>query len=191
MTWEDLFSDEIDEHAAVLARTREALAAPFAALVAACRTALEGGGKILFLGNGGSAADAQHWATELVCRYERDGGALPAIALTTDSSLLTATSNDLGYDAVFERQVRALARPGDVVVGISTSGNSPSVTRALQAAREMGAVAAGLSGKDGGALNGLADPLLVVPSSRTARIQEMHGLIGHMLCGALEDLRPS
>lgn len=186
MPADGLFAETVREHRAVLDRMEAALAEPLDTLMDRCRRALAGGGKVLFFGNGGSAADAQHLATELVCRYERTGGALAAVALTTDTSLLTATSNDFGYDAVFERQVNALARPGDVAIGISTSGRSASITRGLRAALAADCTAAALSGKDGGDLPGLAEPLLVVPSERTARIQEMHIMLGHMLCQALE-----
>ncbi|CAA7621843.1 D-sedoheptulose 7-phosphate isomerase [Magnetospirillum sp. UT-4] len=179
-------SEQFDEHAATAARTRDAVAEPFARLVEACATALDGGGKVLFFGNGGSAADAQHLAAELVVRYRAERRALAAIALTTDTSILTACANDYSFDHVFARQIEALARPGDVAIGISTSGNSPNVLRALEAARALGCVAAGLSGRDGGAMVGLCDPLVVVPSPVTARIQEMHILIGHALCDLLE-----
>jgi D-sedoheptulose 7-phosphate isomerase len=144
------------------------------------------GGQLLTLGNGGSAADAQHVAAELVGRFEAEREGWPAIALTTDSSALTAIGNDLGFDQLFARQIRALGRSGDLAIGIATSGRSRNVTLALEAAREMGIVAAALSGRDGGDLPGLADPLLVVPSATTARIQEMHIMLGQMLCGALE-----
>jgi D-sedoheptulose 7-phosphate isomerase len=180
------FDAEFAEHEAIAAATREAVRAPFAALVAACRTALDGGNKILFFGNGGSAADAQHLAAELVVRYKVNRAPMAAIALTTDSSILTAAANDFDFDSIFALQVRALGRPGDVALGISTSGNSPNVLRALEAARDIGAVPAALSGCDGGRLAGLADPLVVVPSDVTARIQEMHILLGHMLCDLLE-----
>ena len=159
---------------------------PFAALVAACRKSLDNGGKLMFFGNGGSAADAQHLATELTIRYTRNRKALAALSLTTDTSCLTACANDFGFELIFARQIEALARPGDVAIGITTSGNSANVTLALEAAKAMGCVAAGLSGRDGGKLVGLADPLLIVPVHETARIQEMHILIGHMLCEALE-----
>ena len=180
------FSSEMDGHDAALKATREALAEPFGRLVEVCKTAASAGGKIIFFGNGGSAADAQHLATELTVRYKADRRPIAALALTTDSSALTAIGNDFGFDDLFSRQVEALARPGDVVIGISTSGNSENVIRALTAARDLGAVAAGLGGRDGGRMAGLADPLLVIPSDDTARIQEMHILLGHMLCGALE-----
>ncbi|MCH6590501.1 MAG: D-sedoheptulose 7-phosphate isomerase [Proteobacteria bacterium] len=180
------FSSEMDEHEQVLGATREALREPFARLVAVCLKAVRNGNKIVFFGNGGSAADAQHLATELAVRYERDRAPIAALALTTDTSMLTAIGNDYGFDDLFARQVEALCRPGDVVIGISTSGNSENVIRALEAARKLDAVAAGFGGRDGGRMRGLADPLLVVPSDDTARIQEMHITLGHMLCGALE-----
>ena len=186
MSLDDFFDRELAEHAEVLAATRDGLARPFVRLVGCCADSIRGGGKLLFFGNGGSAADSQHLATELTVRYGADRAPIAAIALTTDGSALTAGGNDLGFDQVFARQVRALGRAGDVAIGISTSGRSANVIRALEAAREMGLVAAALGGGDGGDLNGLADPLLVVPSTVTARIQEMHITLGQMLCGALE-----
>jgi len=182
----EFFESELAEHAAVLAATREGLAKPFAQLVTAAASCLRGGGKLLFFGNGGSAADAQHIATELTVRYVRDRAPIAAIALTTDTSALTAIGNDLGFDQVFARQVLALGRRGDLAIGISTSGRSANVIRALEVARAQGLGTAALSGGDGAQLVGLADPLLLVPSTRTARIQEMHITLGQMLCGALE-----
>lgn len=180
------YATEFTEHAAVTAATREALAQPFVALVEASCDALNAGGKIIFFGNGGSAADAQHLATELSVRYIADRKAIPALALTTDSSALTAIGNDLGFEQLFARQIEALCRKEDMVIGISTSGRSANVTKGLQAAKAIGARVAALSGKNGGDLVGLADPLLIVPSSTTARIQEMHIMLGQMLCGAIE-----
>ncbi|MFN3459737.1 MAG: D-sedoheptulose 7-phosphate isomerase [Oceanibaculum sp.] len=180
------YAAEFAEHADVTAATREALAQPFAALVEACCASLRAGGKLIFFGNGGSAADAQHLATELSVRYIADRKAIPALALTTDSSALTAIGNDLGFEQLFARQIEALCRKEDMVIGISTSGRSANVTKGLQAAKEIGARVAALSGKGGGDLVGLADPLLIVPSSTTARIQEMHITLGQMLCGAIE-----
>ncbi len=168
------------------ALTPEAVRAPFAWLAATAAETVRAGGKILFFGNGGSAADAQHLATELVVRFERDRAALAAIALTTDSSALTAIGNDLGFEALFARQVEALGRAGDLAIGLSTSGRSPNVIAGLRAARAGGLAAAALTGGDGGDLVGLADPLLIVPSRETARIQEMHITIGHAFCAALE-----
>jgi D-sedoheptulose 7-phosphate isomerase len=179
------FDAELDEHEAVVAATR-ALKADFIRLAELSESAINAGNKLVFFGNGGSAGDAQHLATELVCRYKVNRRALPAIAFTTDTSLLTAAANDFGYESVFARQVEALCKPGDVAIGITTSGQSPNVTLALECARDMGVVPAALTGKDGGKLVGLADPLLIVPSETTARIQEMHITLGQMLCDVLE-----
>lgn len=180
------YAKEFAEHKEVAAATEKMLMAPFARLLEASVKAIEGGGKILFFGNGGSASDAQHIATELTVRYVTDRAPIAAIALTTDTSALTAIGNDMGFDELFARQVAALGRPGDVAVGISTSGRSANVIRGLEAAQAQGLVAAAFSGGDGGQLVGLADPLLIVPSRTTARIQEMHITLGQMLCGALE-----
>ncbi len=147
---------------------------------------LRNGGKLLFFGNGGSAADAQHLATELTVRYVKDRAAIAAIALTTDSSALTAIGNDLGFEKLFARQIEAIGRKGDVALGITTSGVSPNVVRGLEQARKMGLVAAAFTGRDGGAVKAVADPCLVVPATASARIQEMHIMIGQMLCGAIE-----
>jgi len=146
------------------------------------------GNKVLIAGNGGSAADAQHIAAELTGRFVKDRKALPGIALTTDTSALTSIANDYGYEHVFSRQVEALARPGDLFIGISTSGNSNGILNALKAAKEIGCNTLGLSGRDGGKMNGLCDLNIIVPSPTTARIQEMHILIGHILCKAVDDL---
>lgn len=186
MDLQAFYDAEFDEHAAVASATRGALRAPFLALCAAAQGALRSGNKLMFFGNGGSAADAQHLAAELVVRYRTNRAPLAALALTTDSSTLTAGANDFGYDTVFECQLRALGRPGDVAIALTTSGRSENVLRALRAARAIGAVPAAFAGKGGGALVGLADPLLVVPSDVTARIQEMHIALGHMLCDVLE-----
>jgi D-sedoheptulose 7-phosphate isomerase len=180
------FASEFDEHAAVVRATREALAADFCKLVAAAVSSIRSGGKILFFGNGGSAGDAQHLATELAVRYVKDRAPIAAIALTTDTSALTAIGNDIGFDRVFSRQIEALGRPGDLAIGITTSGKSRNVVEGLKAAKRIGLAAAALTGRDGGAVKGLADPCLIVPSKTTARIQEMHILLGQMLCGALE-----
>ena len=179
------FDAELDEHDAVVSATR-ALKADFLRLVQISEAAINAGKKLVFFGNGGSAGDAQHLATELVCRYKANRRALPAIAFTTDTSLLTAVANDFGYESVFSRQVEALCNPGDVAIGITTSGQSPNVTLALKIAREMGVVPAALTGKDGGKLVGVADPILIVPSNTTARIQEMHIILGQILCDVLE-----
>jgi D-sedoheptulose 7-phosphate isomerase len=149
--------------------------------------ALEGGGKVLLFGNGGSAADAQHIAAELVGRFRRERPPLAAVALTTDSSILTGIANDYGYEQVFARQVRALGRPGDVAIGISTSGNSPSVLEAMAVARELGLVTAALTGRDGGRLGPSVQFHLNVPHELTDRVQEVHIMIGHILCQLVEE----
>lgn len=146
------------------------------------------GNKILIFGNGGSAADAQHIAAELVGRYKTNRKGLSAIALTTDTSALTAIGNDFGYESVFERQVEALAREGDLLIGISTSGTSPNVVRALKLGREIGCRCIGLSGKGGGVMDEICDINIVAPSSDTPRIQEMHIMIGHIICQAIDSV---
>jgi D-sedoheptulose 7-phosphate isomerase len=157
-------------------------------LLAAC---LRGGGKLLVCGNGGSAADAQHFSAELLGRYERERAGLPAIALHADSSTVTAVANDYGYEQVFARQVRALGRPGDALLAISTSGNSPGILRALEAAQQAGLGVVALTGRDGGALAPLlrpADIEIRVPAQVTARIQEVHILVLHCLCELIDEL---
>lgn len=163
-----------------------ALHADISRAVALCVASLRGGGKIMFAGNGGSAADAQHWAGELVSRFYYDRPGLAAVALTTDSSILTAIGNDYGYDYTFARQVEALGRKGDVLVAISTSGNSANILRAADAARARGVSVVGFTGKAGGKLAPLADPCFRVPSDETPRIQEGHEFIGHLLCALVE-----
>ena len=148
---------------------------------------LKNGNKVLLCGNGGSAADAQHIAAELTGRYKTERRGLPGIALTTDTSALTAISNDYGYDRVFDRQVEALANKGDLLIGISTSGNSGNIISALTLAKELGCATLGLSGRDGGKMNEVCDVNLVVPSDDTPRIQEMHILFGHTLCQIVDD----
>jgi len=182
-----LFNNEFEEHGVVAEATHESLREPFERLVGCAVECISGGGKILFFGNGGSAADCQHLATELTIRYVSDRDPIAAIALTTDTSAITAGGNDIGFDNIFSRQVEALVKPGDLALGISTSGNSENVVRALKQARDMGAIAAGFGGNNGGAMAEVADPYLVVPSKTTPRIQEMHILLGHMLCDALEN----
>ena len=148
--------------------------------------AVAAGGKVMFCGNGGSAADAQHLATELVSKFRHDRPGIPALALTTDTSALTAIANDYAYDRVFARQVEALGRPGDVLVGISTSGNSRNVVEAVRAAAARGITTIGLLGNEGGALRPLVDLAIVMPSTETPHIQEAHIAIGHILCDLLE-----
>ena len=163
-----------------------ALAQRIEEAAAHCVMALCGGGKLMFCGNGGSAADAQHWAGELVSRFYYDRPGLPAIALTTDTSILTAIGNDYGYDYVFARQVEALGRAGDVLVAISTSGNSPNVLRAAGAAKALGMHVIGFTGRAGGKLAPLADLCFRMPSDETPRIQEGHEFVGHLLCALIE-----
>ena len=159
-----------------------------AAAIADCyETALRGGGTLFFAGNGGSAADAQHIAAEYVVRFQSNRPALRAVALTTDTSLLTAAANDMGFDEIFARQVEALARPGDVLVLHSTSGESPNVVRAAQAAKARGVKVVAFLGKGGGAVLELADLALVVPSDETARIQEIHLALEHLICEVVEE----
>jgi len=146
------------------------------------------GNKILLFGNGGSAGDAQHIAAEFTGRFVKEKLPLPAIALTTDTSAITAIGNDYGFDQIFERQVKALAHKGDILLGISTSGNSSNILRALSAGKLIGCINIGLSGNDGGGMNDLCDVNLIVPSNITARIQEMHILIGHIICTSIDDL---
>jgi D-sedoheptulose 7-phosphate isomerase len=182
-----IFGECFKEHLDLLAAVESGCAEPLNKLAERCVHALLNGGKILFFGNGGSAADAQHLATELTVRFVGNRRALAGISLTTDASALTACGNDLGFDLIFSRQIEALGRAGDVAIGLSTSGNSPNIIRALETAREMDMTAAAFAGRTGGKLRGLADPILLIPSSTTARIQEMHGLLGHILCAEIED----
>lgn len=150
------------------------------------RNCLLTGCKILLLGNGGSAADCQHIAAEIVGRYKRERRGLPAIALTTDTSILTAVGNDYGFERIFSRQVEALCTPKDVVIGLSTSGNSPNVLTAIHTAREIGAYTLGLTGASGGKLAQVCDLCLIVASNDTPRIQEAHILVGHLLCDLID-----
>lgn len=149
---------------------------------------LKSGGKLLFFGNGGSASDSQHLAAEFVGRYEKERRALAAVALTTDTSILTAVGNDYGFDTVFRRQIEALGRPGDVAVGISTSGNSPNVLLGIERARQLGLFTIGFAGRDGGKLKAAVDLAIVIPSQKTSRIQESHIMIGHILCERVDEL---
>jgi D-sedoheptulose 7-phosphate isomerase len=171
---------------AVLAAMRDGLAPLVAGTVELLAAAYRAGNKLLVCGNGGSAADAQHLAAEIVGRFKMERRGLPAIALTTDSSILTAIGNDYGFDRIFSRQVEALAAPGDVVIGISTSGNSPNVQQALELARRSGCRTVGLLGRDGGSIAGIVDIALTVPSHDTPRIQEGHICMIHIICDLLE-----
>lgn len=174
------------EHQAVIEQSFAALQGDFQHALDLCVTSIESGGKIMFFGNGGSAADAQHLATELAVRYVKDRKAIAAMALTTDTSALTAGGNDMGFDQIFVRQIEAIGKPGDIAIGISTSGNSANVINALRTAQDTDIKIIGLGGRDGGKMKDLCDVSLIVPSNTTARIQEIHIILGHMLCGALE-----
>ena len=176
----------MQEHEQVLEATR-ALAPAIQEAGDIIRRALEGGHKVLFCGNGGSAADAQHLAAEIVGRFQKERPAFPAIALTVDTSILTAVANDYGYETVFKRQVEGLGQEGDVFVGISTSGNSANVINAIGAARGKGLHVIGLTGIGGGKMAELCDVCLAIPSKTTARTQEMHIMNGHILCEIAEE----
>ena len=180
-----IFSQAIDEHLAVIDSLRDQQSV-LQGIAEAMTRAILAGKKVLWCGNGGSAADSQHLAAELMGRFRRERCAFPSIALTTDTSILTAVSNDYGYERVFQRQVEALCSKGDVVVGISTSGSSKNVCAALQTARQIGAFTVAFTGEDGGAIAAIADVALCIPSKDTARIQEGHILCGHMLCDWVE-----
>jgi D-sedoheptulose 7-phosphate isomerase len=180
-----IFGKAIAEHLEVV-RQIEAQQPVLEAIALAMTAALRGGGKILWCGNGGSAGDSQHLAAEIVGRFRRERRGLASIALTTDTSILTSVANDYGFEAVFSRQVEALGVPGDLLVGISTSGNSRNVIAALEAAHCQGLVTVAFSGRSGGKLAALADHLFAVNSHDTARIQEAHILAGHMLCDWIE-----
>lgn len=166
--------------------TDEQLLARLEASATACIECLRAGGKILLAGNGGSAADAQHIAGELVSRFAFDRPGLPAIALTTDTSILTAIGNDYGYENLFARQVQALGNKDDIFIGYSTSGQSPNILNAFSEARNKGLVCIGLTGNRGGPMKNLCDLILEVPSSETPKIQEAHLVLGHILCGLIE-----
>lgn len=177
---------QLAAHRDVIIRIEQELAPQIAEMVALLVETFTRGGKLLVMGNGGSAADAQHFVAEIVGRFKLERRGLPAIALSTDTSILTAIGNDYGFDRVFHRQVDALAEPGDLVVGISTSGNSPNVQQALILAREKGCRTVGLLGKDGGSIKQYCDLALVVPTHDTPRVQEGHITIIHIACDLLE-----
>ncbi len=181
-----VINKSIAEHLALTERVRTELAVPLGVCAQRLLDCLRNGGKIIVCGNGGSAADAQHFAAELVGRFELERRGLPAIALTTDTSILTAVGNDYGFEQIFSRQVEALASCDDLLIGISTSGNSGNVLLALQKAKDIGCVTLGLTGRDGGKVAAEADFALVVPCERTARIQEMHLLLIHILCELID-----
>jgi len=173
------------EHQDVMSKLA-ALLPQIAAVADEMRACIARGGKILLMGNGGSAADSQHIAAEIVGRYKKERKGLPAIALTTDTSILTSVGNDYGYEYIFSRQVEALCSPQDLVIGLTTSGNSPNVVRGIETAKQIGAVTVGMTGGNGGKLAALCDHNLIMPSNDTPRIQEAHIFIGHSLCDLLE-----
>lgn len=188
----DSITDYFKRHIEVMETVAACLAPEIESFCALLVAALRNGNKILVMGNGGSAADAQHLAAEFVGRFLLERKALPAIALTTDTSILTAVGNDYGFEEVFKRQVEGLANPGDVVIGISTSGNSRNVYRALLAAREIGCKTVGLLGRDGGDIAGIVDIDLTIPAPETPHIQEAHATIIHVVCDLVEkELFPS
>jgi len=180
--------DEINEHIEAFNMLKEKLISDILEVSSVINSALKSGKKILIFGNGGSAADAQHIAAELTGRYKTNRVALPAIALTTDTSAITAISNDFGYDDVFARQVEALCNKDDIVIGISTSGNSKNVINALNVANKLGAITISLSGNGGGAMREISRYNLIAPSNNTPRIQEMHIFIGHTLCMGVDEV---
>lgn len=184
--FEQQFTAHFERHTALVQTCLATLGAPLHAAACCIIEALRDGHKLLLCGNGGSAADAQHIAAELTGRYLVERRGLPAIALTTDSSALTAISNDYGFEQVFARQVQALAHSGDVLLGISTSGNSANVIAAVKMARTMGVTSIGLLGHDGGQLGQLVDIPLIIPSPATPHIQELHIMLGHLLCGLVD-----
>jgi D-sedoheptulose 7-phosphate isomerase len=186
LRFEMFIRQEIRESIAVkivLLRRKDKAIAQFAKLIS---QAFRNGKKLLIFGNGGSAADAQHIAAEMVGRFQTERKPLPAVALTTDTSALTAIGNDYGFDKIFARQICALGNTGDVALAISTSGNSPNILKGLKAAKRAGMLTIGLTGRTGGKMKGLVDYCLCIPSEKTARIQESHILVGHILSGIVE-----
>ena len=179
-------SAQLAAHRDVIARIEQEMPQQIAEMVTLLVETFKQGGKLLVMGNGGSAADAQHFVAEIVGRFKMERRGLPAIALSTDTSILTAIGNDYGFDKVFRRQVEALTAAGDLVVGISTSGNSPNVQQALELAHENGCRTVGLLGKDGGSIKNCCDLALIVPTDDTPRVQEGHITIIHIVCDLLE-----
>lgn len=175
------------EHQEVIEKVKNQLLDEVELIGYKCKNAIELGFTIFFMGNGGSAADSQHLAAELVGRFYKERKGLPAIALTTDTSILTAVGNDYGYEEVFSRQIEALIKPNDIVFGLSTSGNSSNIIKAIDKAKKSGAITIGLTGNDGGQLKEICDHCLIIPSNNTARIQEAHILIGHIICEIIEE----
>ena len=187
MTTDDTIHRSFAEHLQIIELVQDTLAKPIKKFGQLLARSIASGGTLFWCGNGGSAADSQHLAAELVGRFKENRRALRSIALTTDTSVLTCVANDYSYDDIFARQIEALGRPGDVLIGISTSGNSENVLRASKVAKKMGLMTFALLGKGGGPTKDLADHALVIPSDSTARIQEAHILIGHILCELIEE----
>lgn len=183
---QELIKEQIADHVKVIQVVSDLLSPTVAEVVEKVCNAFTSGKKLLVMGNGGSAADAQHFAAELISRFKLERPSLPAIALTTDTSILTAIGNDYGFDRVFSRQVDGLATSGDIVFGISTSGNSPNVYAALKLAREKGCITVSLLGRDGGTIKAVSDIPIIVPGNDTPRIQEAHILMIHIICDLVE-----
>lgn len=179
-------SRQLQEHLALFQKIEAELTVPIIRLAERLIETFRIGNKLLIMGNGGSAADAQHFAGEIISRFRLERPGLPAIALSTDTSVITAIGNDYGFERIFSRQVEALAAPGDAVIGISTSGNSPNVAKALEVARQAGCTTIGLLGKDGGSIKTLCDIPLIIPSCDTPRVQEGHITVIHILCDLIE-----
>ena len=187
MITEKIVANNINEHSRTIQLVAEDLTATIAVVGLRLARVLELGRTVYWCGNGGSASDSQHLAAELVGRYREDRQPLRSVALNTDTSVLTCICNDFGFDEVFSRQVKALGRPGDVLVVISTSGNSPNILSAIEAAGSLEMATVGLLGRDGGLAMSMVDEAIVIPSDSTARIQECHILIGHILCELIEE----
>lgn len=185
----DIIEQRFEEHLRLVQKVRnnKKLMKQIALAAAMMKVALVAGHKIMFCGNGGSAADSQHWAAEIVGRFQKERKGMPAIALTVDTSILTAIANDYGYDRIFARQVEALGSEGDVLVGISTSGNSANVLAAIAEAKAKGIKTIGMTAQGGGKMAEECDVCLVIPDKVTARAQEVHSLIGHILCEIVEE----
>ncbi|SNV52225.1 D-sedoheptulose 7-phosphate isomerase [Veillonella rodentium] len=181
-----IINKSYDDHVDTLSKSKNQLK-ELEFIAAVCKSALSNGNKVLFCGNGGSAADSQHLAAELVGRYKKERKSLPSIALTTDTSIITAIANDYEYNTIFSRQVEGLGKEGDVLIGISTSGNSKNVIEAIKLANQKGIITVGFTGNDGGQMAEFCKYMFNVPSNITARIQEMHILAGHILCELIEE----
>ena len=183
---QNFVATQLRDHFALFQKIETELTIPITRLAERLIETFRIGNKLLIMGNGGSAADAQHFAGEIVSRFRMERPALPALALSTDTSIITAIGNDYGFERIFSRQVEALAVPGDAVIGISTSGNSPNVQKALEVARQAGCTTIGLLGKDGGSIKALCDIPLIIPSNDTPRVQEGHITVIHILCDLIE-----